>query len=269
MLSHNEIKYVRSLSVKKYRDAEGVFVAETPKLVTDLLPLLPCRRVYATADFIPTLAKTAALCPQTRPEVTQVSQAELERLSLQRQPHGALALFDIPRREEPLAALLPLPADSLCLALDGVQDPGNLGTILRVADWFGVRDVFLSHGTADAYSPKVVQATMGAIGRVRTHRVDLPDFLAALSETGADAPVFGTFLDGRDIYSEPLPQRGVIVMGNEGKGVSPEVAAHVDARLLIPSFPAGTPTSESLNVAIATAVVCAEFRRRAQLPGER
>lgn len=264
LLSRNEIKYVRSLSVKKYRDAEGVFVAESPKLVADLLPLLRCRRIYFTDDFrraYPS-ALNQRLSPQT--EAVAVTQAELERLSLLRQPHGALALFETPRRDgEDFATLLPLPSKGLCLALDDVQDPGNLGTILRVADWFGIRDVFATAGTADAYSPKVVQATMGAIGRVRVHTVDLVAFLSALADEGGGVPVYGTFLDGCDIHSEPLRQEGVIVMGNEGRGVSPGVAALVTSRLLVPSYPADVPTSESLNVAVATAVVCAEFRRRA------
>ena len=143
--------------------------------------------------------------------------------------------------------------------LDDVQNPGNLGTIVRLADWFGIEHVFCSSGCADVYNPKTVQATMGALARVAVHELDLE---AALVGLGTDVPVYGTFLDGGSLYEMPLAQHGVIVMGNEGRGVSEGVARFVTERLWIPNYPAGRATSESLNVAIATAVVCAEFRRR-------
>ena len=144
-------------------------------------------------------------------------------------------------------------------ALDGVQDPGNLGTIVRIADWWGIDHVVCSHDTADVFAPKVVQATMGAIARVKVSYVDLPQWLESLPNKVA---VCGTFLDGDNIYAAPLPHSGILVMGNEGKGISADVEALVNRRLLIPSFPAHRPTSESLNVAIATAVAVAEFRRQ-------
>ncbi|MDE7397406.1 MAG: RNA methyltransferase, partial [Muribaculum sp.] len=148
----------------------------------------------------------------------------------------------------------------LSLALDRIQDPGNLGTIIRLADWFGIHDIVCSPDTVDLYNPKVVQATMGAIARVRVSYTPLPPILAAIRDAGGH--IYGTFLDGTDIYSEPLSPHGIIVMGNEGSGISDAVAATVDRRLLIPSYPAGTPTVESLNVAIATAITVAEFRRQ-------
>ena len=151
---------------------------------------------------------------------------------------------------------------NLCLALDDVQNPGNLGTIIRLADWFGIEDVFCSLKTADVYNPKTVQATMGAMARVRVHYVDLFSLIDALPK---DVPVYGTFLDGKYIYETELKQNGLIVMGNEGNGISDGVASLVTDRLYIPNFPPGRNTSESLNVAIATAVVCSEFRRR-QMP---
>ena len=147
----------------------------------------------------------------------------------------------------------------MVLALDGVQDPGNLGTIVRIADWWGIDHVVCSHDTADVFAPKVVQATMGAIARVKVSYVDLPQWLESLPN---EVAVCGTFLDGDNIYAAPLPPSGVLVMGNEGKGISADVEATVNLRLLIPSFPAHRPTSESLNVAIATAVAVAEFRRQ-------
>ena len=147
----------------------------------------------------------------------------------------------------------------LCLALDGIQDPGNLGTIIRIADWFGIEHIFCSHETADAYSPKVIQATMGSINRVKIHYVNLSTLLANLS---AEYPVYGTLLNGKDIYQQPLTGHGLIIMGNEGNGISPEIRSKINRKLFIPNFPQGRKTTDSLNVAIATAVTCAEFRRQ-------
>ena len=145
------------------------------------------------------------------------------------------------------------------LALDDVQDPGNLGTIIRIADWFGIHHIICSTGTADAFSPKVVQATMGAIARVKIHYTDLPSYLSTLPK---GTPVYGTFLEGDDIYTLPLSDHGIIVMGNEGNGISPATAKAVTDKLFIPNWPEGAKTSESLNVAVATAITCSEFRRR-------
>ena len=150
-------------------------------------------------------------------------------------------------------------SDDLVLALDGVQDPGNVGTIIRLADWFGITNVVCSRETADAFSPKVVQATMGALARVNVFYVDLPQWL---EENKGQMPVYGTFMDGDNLYESTLTSHGIIVMGNEGKGISQAVEQHVSRRITIPNFPEGRPTVESLNVAIATAVTCSEFRRR-------
>lgn len=171
-----------------------------------------------------------------------------------------LALFPLPADSEDAQAEASLPARELCLALDSVQDPGNLGTILRTADWFGIRHIFASTETADVYAPKVVQATMGAVARVRMHYVNLPAFLDKVSD---EVPVYGTFLDGDNLYARSLrfEDRGILVMGNEGRGISEEVAARVTHRLLIPPYPAGGTGAESLNVGAATAILCAEMRR--------
>ena len=191
-------------------------------------------------------------------ERVEVTAEELARVSLQRAPQGVLAVFEKP---QPVAAqsLLPVAGRSLCLALDGVQDPGNVGTIVRIADWWGIEHVICSHDTADVFAPKTVQSTMGALGRVGVHYTDLPAWLDALP---AGTPVYGTLLDGDNLYDSELTPHGIIVMGNEGNGLSSAVRERVSHRLLIPSFPLDRPTSESLNVAVATAVTCAEFRRR-------
>jgi TrmH family RNA methyltransferase len=189
-------------------------------------------------------------------EVDEVTEEDLKRVSFQETPQQVLAVFKQPVYEVDVNVVA---KKNLCLVLDDVQNPGNLGTIVRLADWFGIEHIFCSKGCADIYNPKTVQATMGGIARVQVHYVDLPEMLKSL-EVGI--PVYGTFLDGENMYQKTMENRGLIVMGNEGKGVSKEVEAFVSERLYIPNYPAGRETSESLNVAIATAIVCAEFRRR-------
>lgn len=180
----------------------------------------------------------------------------MERLSHLKTPGSSLALVRMPHRDLRSAD----PAGGLVLALDDVQNPGNMGTIIRLADWFGIGDIVCSEATADCFNPKVVQATMGAILRVRVHYTDLGRYLAAHAAAGI--PVYGTFLDGEDLYRADLTPAGIVVMGNEGRGVRPATAAGITRRLYIPPFPADRAGSESLNVAMAAGVVCAEFRRR-------
>lgn len=263
MITKQAIKSVHSLQLKKFRDESRSFVAESPKVVSDLLALMPCRRLFATEDFLATHPKDSW---KRVDDLQVVSHSELERLSKQKSPRGAVAVFEKPGSFGSEAGKLPLIAENeLCLALDDVQDPGNLGTIVRVADWFGIAHIFASPHTADAFSPKVVQATMGAVGRVRLHYAPLPCLLRSVR---GKAPVYGTFLDGENIFHASLPSVscGIIVMGNEGTGISPKVEETVTRRLLVPNYPLGRQASESLNVAVATAVVCAEFRRRATNP---
>ena len=185
-----------------------------------------------------------------------VTEDEIRKVSFLQHPQDVLALFELPEIEElPVEQL----RDHLTLALDDVQDPGNLGTIIRLADWFGIEHILCNQGTADAYSPKVVQATMGSIARVKLHYTNLAEYLEQLQDA---VPVYGTFLDGNNLYAEKLSPSGIIIMGNEGNGISEQVERYVTKRLLIPSYPAERPTAESLNVAIATAITCAEFRRK-------
>jgi len=190
---------------------------------------------------------------------------EIERLSSLQTPQGSIGVFRKPEYSDVWRGDA-LKGDELYLALDEVQDPGNVGTIIRTADWFGVRHIVCSKGTADCFAPKVVQATMGALARVQVHYLDNEAFLRLLSHASeAGIPVYGTLLDGRNMYEKDAigdKQCGVIVMGNEGNGLSQPVRQLVTHRLRIPSFPPNEPTSESLNVAIATAVVLAEFRRK-------
>ncbi|MDR0581569.1 MAG: RNA methyltransferase [Prevotellaceae bacterium] len=242
-----EIKWIKSLSQKKIRDEYGVFVVEGKKMVEELVhSAFITRRIIAAQplDF-----------PVTGHLVEQVNAATMARLSALKTPPSVLAVV-----EKPAAASFPPPApDELLLALDHIQDPGNVGTIIRLADWFGIRRVVCSPGTADCYNPKVIQATMGAIFRVQVHYTELPEFLQQAKKSTA---VYGAFIDGDNIYQKQLTPGGVVVVGNEGNGISPETAEAISERLFIPPFPAGANTSESLNVAVSTAILCAEFRRR-------
>jgi len=249
MISKSKIKLVSSLSQKKFRDEMGLFIAEGTKLVMDLMPAFSCSLLIATSDWLSEHKTVKA------DEVIAVDEVDLKKISNQKSPQGVLAVFVKPNYTWTVEGC----SQQLSLALDEIQDPGNLGTILRIADWFGIPDVFCSENTADAFSPKTVQATMGALARVKVHTVNLTEFLQSCSNK---LPVYGTFMDGENIYSKTLTQAGIIVMGNEGNGISAETEKLVTERLLIPNFPAGQVTSESLNVGVATALVCGEFRRR-------
>lgn len=248
MLSKNKIKYIHSLELKKNRKEEHAFVAEGHKLVGDLLGHFPCKLLVATHAWLERNPGVKA------DEIIEVTQEELTRASLQKAPQEVLAVFEQPTYEMDASVV----SQNLCLALDDVQDPGNLGTIIRLADWFGIEHIFCSQGTVDVYNPKTIQATMGALARVKLHYCHLPSFIASLKDT----PVYGTFLDGENMYGKNLSEHGLIVMGNEGNGISDEVGKLVNERLYIPNYPPHRETSESLNVAIATSVICAEFRRR-------
>jgi TrmH family RNA methyltransferase len=250
MLSKNDIKNIKSLELKKFRDEKRLFVAEGHKLVGELLGVFRCVLLVATDQWLASHGKIPA------DRIEAVSADELKRASLLRSPQDVLAVFCMP---DDKASMKEAAAKNLVLALDDVQDPGNLGTIMRIADWFGIKDIFCSKGTADIYNPKAVQATMGAISRVKIHYTELAKEIASLP---ASVPVYGTFLEGEIIYDTELSGNGVIIMGNEGNGISREVCQTVNRKLYIPNWPAGAATSESLNVAIATAIVCAEFRRR-------
>lgn len=256
MISKNQIKFIKGLELKKFRKASEAFVAEGPKLVQDILPHFQCKMLVATGEWLHTHRQETVRYGKNT-EIIEVNEEELQRVSFLKSPQEVLGVFAIPHHDTDLHTCA---RQRLCLALDDVQDPGNLGTIIRVADWFGIEDIFCSPGTADVYNPKTVQATMGAIARVRLHYLPLAE---ALRQPERDYPIYGTLLEGQNMYERELKSNGLIVMGNEGKGLSPEVRALVTDSLYIPSFPPKRPTSESLNVAIATAIVCAEFRRRA------
>jgi TrmH family RNA methyltransferase len=250
MISKSLLKQIKSLEQRKFRKETGLFVAEGGKTVQDLLDLgIEATSIIASEEWL----KSHKL--NTRTAIIIAGEEEMKKASFLRTPQGVLAVFKQQFHKTDLTA----PERELCLALDNVQDPGNMGTIIRIADWFGIKNIYCSNGTVDIYNPKTVQATMGAIGRVKVHYTDLPDMIASLN---GKAPVYGTFLDGESIYSHPLSENGLVIMGNEGSGIGKECEKHINERLLIPNYPAGCKTSESLNVSVATAIVCSEFRRR-------
>ena len=250
MLSKNDVKIIKSLELKKFRTEKGLFIAEGHKTVGELLGRFECTLLVATQEWLDSRRSIPAA------RIEAVTADELKRASLLQNPQNVLAVFRIPASN---ISLQKAAGSNLVLALDDIQDPGNLGTIVRIADWFGIKDVFCSKGTADIYNPKAVQATMGALARVTVHYTDL---LQSLDTLPAQVPVYGTFLEGQVIYDATLSKNGVIIMGNEGNGISAAIKQTVTRKLYIPNWPQGAPTSESLNVAIATAVVCSEFRRR-------
>ena len=241
-----DIQFVRSLADKRVRDAEGLFIAEGAKLVDEIRNSdLRVRRIYTTRKDL------RGAC------VEYVDRGEMERISQLKTASDTLAVVEKPRYALNYNCLF----ENLVLALDGVQNPGNMGTIIRLAEWFGVTDVVCSAECADCFNPKVVQATMGAILRVKVHYVE--DLSALLGEAVArEIPVYGTLLDGENIYTSQLTRNGVVVMGNEGRGVGAACRERLTHGLLIPPYPMDEPGSESLNVAIATGIVLSEFRRR-------
>ncbi len=250
MLSKNKIKYIGRLAAKKFRIENSLFVAEGHKTVNELLRSHECELLLHTGGYeVPQYATSVK-------ESLEVDYSDLKQVSMLETPQDVLAVFKI--KSFDLQSVNPL--RELVLAIDGVQDAGNLGTIIRVADWFGIEDIVCSVGTVDVYNPKCVQATMGALARVRVHYANLPQYIKAQN---AGAEIYVTALDGDNLYTSDIKNSGIIVLGNEGNGVSPDVINLSTKKLLIPSYPAGRPTSESLNVGVAAAIVCAEFRRRA------
>ena len=228
MISKNKIKLIHSLEHKKSRKETGLFVAEGRKIISDL------KKNFELVDFF--------------------EGEDAEKASLLDTPANQLALFKCKNH-----SVKEINQSALTLALDDIQNPGNLGTIIRLADWFGIEDIYCSEKCADIYNPKVVQATMGSLGHVNVFYTNLKELLQTLPE---NYPIYGTFLEGDNIYEQKLTKNGVVIMGNEGHGISDDIKNLVNAKLFIPNYPQDRQLSESLNVAIATAIICSEFRRR-------
>ncbi len=241
MVSKSSITLIRSLKQKKYRLQHKMFVVEGIKTINEFLnSSYECYALYTTSYF-DGLAKNNQVL---------VSEKELQKISFLKQTNSALAVF---KMKDSLAA----DTSKLLVALDGVRDPGNLGTIIRLCDWFGVTDLVCSLDTVDCYNPKVVQATMGSLTRVNVSYVALEEYLLSLS----DIPVYGTFMEGENVYEVAADTKGIIVLGNEANGISETIRALVSHKITIPKFGAIQKT-ESLNVAMATSIVLSEFKRK-------
>lgn len=250
MLSISRIKSIRSLQQKKTRKELDLFIAEGSKLVEEiLLSNLEVEWVYHTSSWV-----NKSMLKNVNSE--QINPKEMDRISGLKTSTEVLAIIKRPESNYNLNNL----KNSFSLALDDIQDPGNFGTIIRLAHWFGISTIICSNGTVDAYSPKVVQATMGAIVNVNIVYVDLVEAVKEIIHQGI--PLIGTFLNGNNIYTKQLPSSGVIVMGNEGRGIRPEIESYITTRITIPSFALSNVGSESLNVSMATAIVCSELKRR-------
>jgi TrmH family RNA methyltransferase len=253
MLTQSQIRHVTFLKTKKIREESGQFIAEGHKLVTELLSSrYKVERIYALAPWI---VENLALVREKGVPVFETLPREMERLSGLSTPSPVLAVVDAPEPDE----FDPEQVKEPVLMLDDIRDPGNLGTIIRVADWFGIRQIICSEMTVDLYNPKVVQATMGSITRVSVMYADL---FQTLGKARGILPVYGTFLDGENLFEAALTPSGIIVIGNESRGVSPGLVPLIDRKLYIPSFGiVSGGKAESLNASVATAIVCAEFRR--------
>jgi len=254
MLSKNQIKFVNSLRQKKYREEHHLFIAEGAKIVPELLSSgIKVKQVFATSAFLRQHQIDPAI------ERFEIKDAELERISTLMTPNEALALCEIPAYHPDANDF----KESLTLVLDDIKDPGNMGTIIRIADWFGIGNIVCSPTSVDVFNPKVVQATMGSIARIKIHSLELAPFILEQRNVNG-LPVFGALLEGESIYAKQLPSKGLIVIGNESKGISEELQQLITERISIPSFSHFSQNggeAESLNAAIATAIICSEFRR--------
>ena len=243
MVSKNQIKLITSLQHKKYRNETQLFLAEGVKVIQELLQSnFVLEHLFAVEDVFPKVAIA---------QKTIIREQDMKRITALSSPSPCLALFKIP-------AETTIEDSGLIVALDDIRDPGNLGTIIRLCDWFGVKQLLCSKETVDLYNPKVIQATMGSITRVKVNYIDLNDYISK-----TQLPVFGTFMDGKNVYNEILPTEGILVLGNEANGISATVERLIRDRIAIPRF-GEIQQTESLNVATATAVFLSEFRRNTQ-----
>ncbi|CAM4334767.1 TrmH family RNA methyltransferase [Flavobacterium terrigena] len=239
MVSKNQIKLINSLQQKKYRKLHNLFIAEGKKVIQELIDAnFSLEHLFVTKENLFDKKYNSEF----------ISDAELKKISALTTANDCLAVFKIKEVNSKTSS-------DLELALDNIKDPGNMGTIIRLCDWFGISKIICTEETVDIYNPKVVQATMGSLARVEVLYTDLPDYLKT-----ADVEIFGTFMEGKNIYKQELPTKGIIVMGNEANGISKEIENLVTQKISIPRF-GNLQQTESLNVATATAVILSEFKR--------
>jgi TrmH family RNA methyltransferase len=253
MISKNSIKLIKSLALKKIRLKENLFLVEGDKIVSEVLESkFKVDKLFATSSFLINNQQKI----KNANFVSEVTQEEITQASLLKSPQNSIALCKLPD----FKGLPEKPDASLWVYLDEIQDPGNLGTIIRVCDWFGIENLFCSPRTADLFNPKVIQASMGSFCRVEL--IYTPFESVAKLAVSSGIPIFGAFLDGTNIYEQKLPSKALVVMGNEGNGISPEIEAKIEKKIKIPEFNKNTKSAESLNVSVATAIICSEFKRQ-------
>lgn len=253
MVSKNTIKLIKSLALKKNRVKQNLFLVEGDKNVSEVLESqFSVENLLGTSAF---LEANKSLLTKVK-LVTEVTKTEIEEASLLKNPQNSIAICKLPKAK-------PFPEkieSDLCIYLDDIQDPGNLGTIIRICDWFGINQLFCSPKTADLFNPKVIQASMGSFSRVETWNTPFIPVADLAGRLGI--PVLGAFLDGKNIYEQKLPKRAILVLGNEGNGISSEVENKVDQKIRIPEFNNNPTSAESLNVSVAAAIICSEFKRQ-------
>ena len=252
MISKNTIKLIKSLAQKKYRHKHRLFLVEGDKNVVETLQSeIDIEQLFATENFIQNnrrLIETAKKAEQATPD-------EIKKASLLKTPQNCLALCNLPEVKD-----LPEKPDDFSFYLDGVRDPGNLGTIIRTCDWFGINQLFCSEDTVDIFNPKVIQATMGSFCRVKIFYAGFEKVKEMANVSGIK--VLGTFMDGKNIYQSQLPEKALVVLGNEGSGIRKEIENAVTQKISIPRFASNNDKPESLNVAVSAAVICSEFKRK-------
>lgn len=256
MLSKNKIKFINSIKKKKYRDQYKYFFVEGEKLIDELINSdFTIIELFATNEW---LEKNSNLISEnSNIEITEVTNDELSKISSLSTPNKVFAVVSQPSYQYSKDVI----SKKLNLLLDNINDPGNLGTIIRIADWFGIEDVFCTPESVDLYNPKVVQSTMGAIFRVKVHYIEFEKLFADFSQV-QNFNIYGTYLEGESIYKAELSKTGFIVMGSESHGISDKWKSFINKKLYIPNYPIDSNTSESLNISVATAITCSEFRRR-------
>lgn len=253
MISKNSIKLIKSLAFKKIRVKENLFLVEGDKNVSEVLESkFNVEKLFATSTFL--LDNKSKLKKTNR--VAEVTRDDINHASLLKNPQNSIALCTLPVSNE----LSEKPDANLWVYLDEIQDPGNLGAIIRICDWFGIENLFCSPGTADLFNPKVIQASMGSFCRVEVCYTRFDPIAQLAAKSGI--PIFGAFLDGENIYEQKLPQKALLVMGNEGNGISLEIEAKIEQKIKIPEFNQNPKSAESLNVSVATAIICSEFKRQ-------
>jgi TrmH family RNA methyltransferase len=261
MLSKSLIALIKSLKYKKFRESSGLFIAEGDKIMNDLINVSSDRSLFKIHTLLatPEWLKTKKILPEKEYNLNEISEDDLRRISLLKTPNKVMALVKIPgyTLEDNFAE------NDLVLVLDDIQDPGNLGTIIRIAHWFGIKNIICSEHSADIYNPKTVQSAMGSLWSVRIFYRELKSFLSQYQDHES-VPVIGTFLSGSSIYSMPRLRNGLIVLGNESHGISDDLVPYIHSRISIPPY-SDKYKPDSINVAQATAIICYELRRNQNL----